>query len=245
MGKLEGKIAVVTGGSSGMALASAKRFVEEGAYVFITGRDQDRLDHAVGEIGSNVTGVRSDSADLASLDALFAQVREDKGHIDVLFASAGKGVIGTPLEAVTEEHFDDLFAINTRGTLFTVQKALPLLNEGASVFLNGTVSTNKGIPGTSVYSASKAALRTFVRCWAAELAPQKIRVNLLSPGSIGDTALFADVPAEVAEALQTIIPLGRLGVSADIASAALFLASEDSSFVTGFDLVVDGGFAQV
>ena len=245
MSKLEGKIAVVTGGSSGMALASARRFVEEGAYVFITGRDRDRLDHAVGEIGSNVTGVRSDSADLASLDALFARVREDKGHIDVLFASAGRGVIGTPLEAVTEAHFDDLFGLNTRGTLFTVQKALPLLGEGASVILNGTVSTNKGIPGTSVYSASKAALRTFARCWAAELAPRKIRVNLLSPGSIGDTALFADVPAEVAEALRAIIPLGRLGVSADIASAALFLASQDSSFVTGFDLVVDGGFAQV
>jgi NAD(P)-dependent dehydrogenase (short-subunit alcohol dehydrogenase family) len=245
MSKLEGKVAVVTGGSSGMALASAKRFVAEGAYVFITGRDQDRLDRAVDDIGSNVTGVRSDSADLASLDALFARVREDKGHIDVLFASAGKGVIGTPLADVTEDHFDELFGINTRGTLFTVQKALPLLNGGASVILNGTVSTNKGIPGTGVYSASKAALRTFVRIWAAELAPQKVRVNLLSPGSIGDTALFADVPDELAEQLKTMIPLGRLGLSSDIASAALFLAGEDSSFITGFDLVVDGGFGQI
>jgi NAD(P)-dependent dehydrogenase (short-subunit alcohol dehydrogenase family) len=243
--KLEGKVAVITGGSSGMALASAKRFVEEGAHVFITGRDQDRLDRAVAEIGSNVTGVRADSADLASLDGLFAQVREDKGHLDVLFASAGQAVIGTPLEAVTEEHFDEMFATNTRGTLFTVQKALPLLGEGASVILNGTVSANKGIPGTSVYSASKGALHTFARTWAAEFAPRKIRVNVLSPGSIGDTGLFADVPAEMAEALKAIIPLGRLGVSTDIASAALFLASEDSSFITGFDLVVDGGFGQI
>jgi NAD(P)-dependent dehydrogenase (short-subunit alcohol dehydrogenase family) len=245
MSKLEGKVAVITGGSSGMALACAERFVEEGAYVFITGRDQDRLDRAVGEIGSNVTGVRGDASDLASLDALFDRVREEKGQVDVLFASAGKGVIGTPLADVTEEHFDEIFHTNTRGSLFTVQKALPLLSDGASVILNGTVSANKGIAGTSVYSASKAALRTFVRCWAAELAPQKIRVNLLSPGSIGDTALFADVPDEVVQTLKSMIPLDRLGRSADIASAALFLASEDASFVTGFDLVVDGGFGQV
>jgi NAD(P)-dependent dehydrogenase (short-subunit alcohol dehydrogenase family) len=243
--KLEGRVAVITGGSSGMALASAKRFVEEGAHVFITGRDQDRLDRAVGQIGSNVTGVRGDASDLASLDALFDRVREEKGQVDVLFASAGKGVVGTPLADVTEEHFDEIFHTNTRGSLFTVQKALPLLSEGASVILNGTVSANKGIAGTSVYSASKAALRTFVRCWAAELAPQKIRVNLLSPGSIGDTALFADVPGDVAKTLKSMIPLNRLGRSADIASAALFLASDDASFVTGFDLVVDGGFGQI
>lgn len=245
MNKLEGRVAVITGGSSGMALASAKRFVEEGAHVFITGRDQDRLDRAVGQIGSNVTGVRGDASDLASLDALFDRVREEKGQVDVLFASAGKGVVGTPLADVTEEHFDEIFHTNTRGSLFTVQKALPLLSEGASVILNGTVSANKGIAGTSVYSASKAALRTFVRCWAAELAPQKIRVNLLSPGSIGDTALFADVPGDVAKTLKSMIPLNRLGRSADIASAALFLASDDASFVTGFDLVVDGGFGQI
>ena len=245
MSKLDGKVAVITGGSSGMALASAKRFVEEGAHVFITARHQERLDHAVAELGSNATGVRGDASDLDSLDALFAQVCKEKGQVDVLFASAGKGVIGTPLADVTEEHYDEIFHTNTRGSVFTVQKALPLLSEGASVILNGTVSANKGIAGTSVYSASKAALRTFVRCWAAELAPQKVRVNLLSPGSIGDTALFADVPEEVAEALKSMIPLGRLGLSADIASAALFLASDDSSFVTGFDLVVDGGFGQV
>ena len=245
MSKLDGKVAVITGGSSGMALTTAKRFVEEGAHVFITGRHQDRLDRAIAEIGSHATGVRGDASDLDSLDALFAQVRKEKGQVDVLFASAGKGVIGTPLADVTEEHYDEIFHTNTRGSVFTVQKALPLLSEGASVILNGTVSANKGIAGTGVYSASKAALRTFVRCWAAELAPQKVRVNLLSPGSIGDTALFADVPEDVAETLKSMIPLGRLGRSADIASAALFLASEDSGFVTGFDLVVDGGFGQV
>src|SRR3954447_13125751 len=179
MSKLDGKVAVITGGSSGMALATAKRFVDEGAHVFITGRDQDRLDRAIAEIGSQATGVRGDASDLGSLDALFAQVRKEKGQVDVLLASAGKGVIGTPLADVTEEHYDEIFHTNTRGSVFTVQKALRLLSEGASVILNGTVSANKGIAGTGVYSASKAALRTFVRVWAAELAPQKVRVNLL------------------------------------------------------------------
>jgi NAD(P)-dependent dehydrogenase (short-subunit alcohol dehydrogenase family) len=245
MGKLEGKVAVVTGGTSGMALASAKGFVEEGAYVFITGRDGERLDRAVAEIGSNATGVQSDSGDLASLDELYARVRAEQGKLDIVFASAGIGVIDQPLETVTESDYYRIFDVNVRGTLFTVQKALPLLQEGGSVILNGSVSATKGIPGTSVYGASKAALRAFVRSWALELAPRKIRTNVLSPGTIIDTGSFDGVHGDFVETLQGMIPLGRLGVSADIASAALFLASDDSSFVTGFDLVIDGGFAQV
>jgi len=244
MAKLSGKVAVITGATSGMALATAKLFVQEGAYVFITGRRQEQLDAAGKEIGRNVTGVQGDAGKLADLDRLFAAVKEKKGQIDVLFASAGIGDLNSPLGTVTEKGFDDVFGVNVRGTLFTVQKALPLLRDGGSVILNGSIAGVKGFPNMSVYNASKAAVRSFGRTWAAELAPRRIRVNVISPGPI-DTAIFVGKPAEVKEQFKSFVPLGRLGKSEEIATVALFLASDDSSFVTGIDLSVDGGAAQV
>ncbi|MGB8036173.1 MAG: SDR family oxidoreductase [Nitrososphaeraceae archaeon] len=227
-----------------MALATAKLFVEEDAYVFVTGRSQEKLDKAVKEICKNVTGVQGDAGNLSDLDRLFEIVKKEKGHIDVLFASAGVGELSNPLGSITEKGFDDTFNVNVRGTLFTVQKALPLMNDGrGSIILNSSIAGVKGFPGTTVYSASKAAIRSFARTWTAELKG-KIRVNVISPGTI-DTAIFDGAPQEMKNGFVSIIPMGRMGNPDEIASAALFLASDDSSFVTGIELFVDGGTAQV
>ena len=243
MGKLEGKVAVITGGSSGMALESAKRFVEEGAYVFITGRRQETLDEAVRLIGRNVTGVRGDAGNLDDLDRLFDTVKREKGKIDVLYASAGTGE-AVPLGQISEQHFDATFGLNTRGTLFTVQKALPLLRDGASIIMTGSIAGVKGFPGFGVYNASKAAIRSFARTWTMDLKARKIRVNVLSPGPI-DTGAFVGVADEVKQQFVSLVPMGRIGRPEEIATAALFLASDDSSFITGIELFVDGGTAQI
>jgi NAD(P)-dependent dehydrogenase (short-subunit alcohol dehydrogenase family) len=243
MGKLEGKVAVITGGSSGMALASARRFVEEGAYVFITGRRQESLDEAVKLIGRNVTGVRGDASNLDDLDRLFDTVKRKRGRIDILFASAGKGE-GAILGEITEQHFDATFGLNTRGTLFTVQKALPLFNDGGSIFLNASVASVKGFPGFGVYAASKAALRSFARTWLNELKGRNIRVNVLSPGVV-DTPDSQRIDEETKRMFQSLIPRGKIGRPEEIASVALFLASDDSSFVNGVELSVDGGMSAI
>ena len=242
--KLENKVAVITGATSGMALATAKLFVEEGAYVFITGRRQDLLDAAVKEIGRNVTGVRADSGNLEDLDRLFDVVKKEKGHLDILYASAGVGDFGVPIEAVTEAVYNKTFDVNVKGTIFTVQKALPLLTDGSSIIMTGSIAGVKALPGMGVYSATKAAIRSLARTWTLELQPRKIRVNVLSPGSI-DTATFDGISQEIKDGLTKQIPMGRFGTSEEIASTALFLASSDSSYITGIDLFVDGGFAQV
>src|ERR1700719_426164 len=244
MGKLEGKVAVITGGSSGMALASAKRFVEEGAYVFITGRKQEALDEAVKLIGRNVTGVRGDAANLDDLDRLFDTVKREKGKIDVLYASAGTGE-AVPLGEITEQHFDAAFGLNTRGTLFTVQKALPLFNDGGSIIMTGSVASVKGFPGWGVYAASTAALRSFARTWLNELKGRNIRVNVLSPGPIATPMQDQVLTEEAKRMFESLIPRGKMGRPEEIASVALFLASDDSSFVNGVELSVDGGFSAI
>jgi NAD(P)-dependent dehydrogenase (short-subunit alcohol dehydrogenase family) len=244
MGKLEGKIAVITGATSGLALATAKLFVEEGAYVFITGRRQDQLDQAVREIGRNVTGVQGDAGNLADLDRLYTTVKAEKGHLDILYASAGIGEFNVPLGSITEESFDKIFNVNVRGTLFTVQKALPLMRDGGSIIMTGSIASVKGFEGLSVYNASKAAIRSFARSWTLDLRARKIRVNVLSPGTI-DTGVFVGVPKEIKDRFVSLIPMGRIGQPHEIATAALFLASDDSSFVTGIELFVDGGTAQI
>lgn len=243
MGKLQGKVAVITGGSSGMGLATAKRYVAEGAYVYITGRRQAELDAAVKEIGSNVTGVRGDISNLADLDRLYETVKAGKGHIDILFANAGVGEF-LPLGAITPEHFDHIFGVNVRGTLFTVQKALPLFRDGGSIILTGSIASVKGIPAFGVYSATKAAIRSFVRTWTLELKDRKIRSNVISPGTI-DTPILAPLPKEAIAQIVAGVPMARMGESDEIATAAVFLASDDSSFITGIELFVDGGVAQV
>jgi NAD(P)-dependent dehydrogenase (short-subunit alcohol dehydrogenase family) len=242
MGKLQGKVAVITGGTTGIGLASAKLFVKEGAYVFITGRRQRELDEAVQAIGSNVTGVQGDIAKPADLDSLYERVKK-MGRIDVLFANAGVGEF-VPLESITEEHFDQTFNINVRGTLFTVQKALPLLNDGSSIILTGSVAGAKGTPAFGVYAASKAAVRSFVRTWTSELKERRIRSNVVSPGPV-NTPIVARQRPEVMARIVSTIPMGRMGEADEIAKAALFLASDDSSFVTGIELFVDGGRAQI
>jgi NAD(P)-dependent dehydrogenase (short-subunit alcohol dehydrogenase family) len=243
MGKLEGKVAVITGGSSGLALESAKRFVEEGAYVFIVGRRQEPLDEAVKLIGRNVTGVRGDVSNLDDLDRLFDTVKQEKGKIDVLFASAGKGE-AAKLGEITEQHFDAGFGLIVRGTLFTVQKALPLLNDGASIIMTGSVASVKGFPGFGVYAASKAALRSFARTWLNELKGRHIRVNVLSPGQV-DTPDSRRLDKETREMFESLIPRGKMGRPEEIAAVALFLASDESSYVNGVDLAVDGGFSAI
>ena len=243
MGKLEGKVAVITGGSSGLALESAKRFVEEGAYVFITGRRQKALDEAVKLIGRNVTGVRGDAANLDDLDRLFDTVKREKGKIDVLFASAGRGE-AAKLGEITGQHFDAAFGLNVRGTLFAVQKALPLFNDGGSIFMTGSVASVKGFPGFGVYAASKAALRSFARTWLNELKGRNIRVNVLSPGVI-DTPDSHRIDKETRQMFESLIPRGRMGRPEEIATVALFLASDDSSFVNGVELFVDGGMTAI
>ncbi|TCL63707.1 SDR family oxidoreductase [Rhizobium sp. BK251] len=244
MSRLSGKVAVITGGTSGMALETAKIFVEEGAYVFVTGRRQDVVDAAVAYIGENVTGIQGDVSDPADLDRLFATVSAEKGHIDVLFASAGAGHMGEPVASVSPELVDHTLDVNVKGVLFTVQKALPLFRDGGSIILNSSIAHLKGMPGASVYSASKAAVRAFARGWTMELRDRAIRVNVISPGPI-DTPFTQPAPQGWKDAMTAMVPLGRFGRPREIATAALFLASEDSSFITGIDLCVDGGLTQV
>ncbi|MGW6145081.1 glucose 1-dehydrogenase [Streptomyces sp. NPDC055140] len=242
MGKLQGKVAVITGGTEGIGLATAKLFVEEGAYVFITGRRQKQLDDAVKEIGGTVSGVQGDVAELADLDRLYETVKA-KGRIDIVFANAGLGEFAS-LEDATEAHFDKIFNINVKGAFFTVQKALPLLNEGASIILTGSAASVKGTAAFSVYGASKAAIRNFVRGWTVELKDRRIRSNVLSPGPI-ETPLIAMQPQDAIAKIASTIPMGRMGQPDEVAKAALFLASDDSSFVTGIELFIDGGRAQI
>jgi NAD(P)-dependent dehydrogenase (short-subunit alcohol dehydrogenase family) len=243
MGKLQGKVVVITGGSAGIGLAAADLFVKEGAYVFITGRRQKELDEAVNVIGRNITGIQGDVAKLADLDRLYETVKSSGRRIDVLFANAGFGEF-LPLGKITEEHFDKLFNTNVKGTLFTVQKALPLLNDGGSIILTGSVASIKGTPAFWVYGATKAAIRNFVRGWTVELKDRRIRANVLSPGPTA-TPLVSQQPADSIARMVSTIPIGRIGQPEEIAKAALFLASDDSSFVAGIELFVDGGRGQI
>lgn len=246
MGKLTGKVAVITAGTSGMALATAKLFVQEGAYVYITGRRKDVLDDAVKQVqqvGAGVTGIQGDASSLEDLDTLFNTVQQKHGKIDILFASAGRGEFAT-IDQVTEQHFDETFDLNVRGTLFTVQKALKIFNDGGSIILNGSIAGSKGSPAFGVYSASKAAVRSFARTWVAELKGRQIRTNVISPGPI-DTPILAPLPKEAVEGFVAQVPLGRIGRPEEIATTALFLASSDSSFVNGVELFVDGGYVAV
>ncbi|WP_405667853.1 SDR family oxidoreductase [Streptomyces sp. NBC_01166] len=248
MGLLEGKTALVTGGSTGIGLASAVRLAAEGAHVFITGRRRTELDAAVETIGS-ATGVIGDIADLADLDRLYEAVRDRGQGLDVLFANASVAAF-VPLEQITEEHFDTLFGINVRGTLFTVQKALPLLNDGASVILNGSTNVDVGAEAFGVYAASKAATRSFARTWANELRGRGIRVNAVTPGPTDTPGLSGLAPdpeqaAGLRQHLAAQVPLGRLARPEEIAAAVAFLASEQSSFITGSSLYVDGGLNQI
>ena len=247
--KLEGKVAVITGGNSGIGLVTARRFVAEGAHVFITGRRQGELDQAVGQIGRNITGVQGDVSHLADLDRLFATVKQREGHLDVLFANAGVVALA-PLAEITEEHFDKVFHINVKGLLFTVQKALPLFTDGGSIILNASIVASKGLESISVYSAAKAAVRSFARCWTTDLRYRQIRVNVISPGPI-ETPIYNKAgltPEQAGEAKQGLVagvPMGRMGRPDEVANAAVFLASDDSSYVTGVELFVDGGMGQV
>jgi len=249
MGKLEGKIALITGGNSGIGLATAKQFVNEGAYVFISGRRDRELAAAVKEIGRNVSGVQGDVSNLGDLDRLFAQIKREKGKLDIVFANAGAARFAR-LGTITEEFYDSIFNTNVKGLLFTVQKALPLLPDGASIILNSSVVGSKGLSMNSVYSATKAAVRSFARTWTTDLKDRRIRVNAVSPGSV-DTPGLSDLLASSEAGDQrkkmiiTAVPLGRLGTPDEIAKAVVFLASDDSSYVTGIELFVDGGFAQV
>ena len=249
MGKLEGKIALVTGGNSGISLATAKQFVKEGAYVFITGRRQPELAAAVQEIGRDVTGVQGDVSNLGDLDRLFARIKREKGTLDIVFANAGVAKYG-PLGKITEELYDHIFDINVKGLLFTVQKTLPLMPEGGSIILNASIVASKGLSSNSVYSATKAAVRSFARTWTTDLKDRRIRVNAVSPGSI-DTPGLSDLLASAEtgqhrlKMISNSVPLGRLGTPDEIAKAVVFLASDDSSYITGTELFVDGGFAQV
>src|ERR1700729_952728 len=240
MGKLDGKVAVITGATSGMALAGAKLFVDEGAHVFISGRRQDALDEAVEQIGRNVTGVQADSANLADLDRLFETVKQDKGAVDVLWASAGAGEPGK-LGEITERQFDSAFSVNARGTLFTVQKALPLFNDGGSILMTGSNASLRGYPDWSVYAASKAVLPAYARVWVAELRDKNIRVNVLTPGQVESPMMEQVLSPEMKAVFESVIPRREMGQPEEIASAALFLASDDSSYVNGMELVVDGG----
>ncbi|MFZ6648567.1 SDR family oxidoreductase [Undibacterium sp. TJN25] len=243
MSKLQGKVAVITGGTSGMGLATAKRFVKEGAFVFIMGRRQAELDAAVKSIGNNVVGVQGDIANLADLDKLYATVKASKGHLDIVFANAGLGEFAA-IGDITEEHFDKTFNANVRGTVFTVQKALPLLKDGGSVILTGSIASVKGIPSFGVYSATKAAIRSFARTWTNDLKDRRIRTNVISPGTI-DTPILDPLPKEAIAGILSGVPMGRMGTSDEIATTAVFLASDDSSFISGIELFVDGGAAQV
>src|SRR6476659_735081 len=246
MGKLEGKIALVTGGNSGIGLASAKRFVNEGAYVFITGRRDSELAAAVKEIGRNVTAVQGDVSNLGDLDRLFAQIKREKGRLDIVFANAGAAKYAA-LGTITEDLYNGIFDTNVKGVLFTVQKALPLLADGASIILNASIVGSKGLPSNSVYSATKAAVRSFARTWTTDLKARRIRVNAVSPGStdtpgLSDLLASGEVGEERKKMISNTVPLGRLGTPDEIAKAVVFLASDDSSYITGTELFVDGGF---
>ncbi len=249
MNKLDGKIALITGANSGIGLATAKQFVNEGAYVFITGRRDAELAAAVKEIGRNVTGIQGDVSNLGDLDRLFAQIKREKGKLDIVFANAGVAAYA-PFGEITEEHYDSIFGINVKGLLFTVQKALPLLPDGASIILNASIVASKGLSANSVYSATKAAVRSFARTWTTDLKDRRIRVNAVSPGPI-DTPGLSDLLASAEggeqrrKMISNMTPLGRLGTPDEIAKAVVFLASDDSSYITGTELFVDGGFAQV
>lgn len=247
--RLDGKIAVITGGNSGIGLATAQRFVDEGAYVFITGRRQSELDAAVNKIGKNVTGVQGDVSNLQDLDRLYATVKQQKGRIDVLFANAGLGEFA-PLGTISEAHFDMTFDINVKGLLFTVQKALPLFKDGGSIVLTASAGGSKGLEGFSVYNATKAAIRSFARSWTVDLKQRKIRVNAISPGPINTpminrVAQSEEQAEQFRKTLVRMVPLGRMGSPDEVAKAVLFLASDDSSYVTGIELFVDGGIAQI
>jgi NAD(P)-dependent dehydrogenase (short-subunit alcohol dehydrogenase family) len=244
VGRLDGKVVVITGGSSGLALAGAKLFVDEGAHVFISGRRKEALDDAVELIGRNVTGVRGDAADLADLDRLFDTVKREKGAIDVLWASAGTGE-QRRLGEITEEHFDAAFGLNARGTLFTVQKALPLFNDGGSIFMTGSTASLKGYPEWSVYAASKAVQQAYARVWLSELKDRRIRVNVLTPGQVATPKQEELFDEETLRQFESLIPRGTMGCPEEIATVALFLASDDSSYVNGMELAVDGGVAAI
>jgi NAD(P)-dependent dehydrogenase (short-subunit alcohol dehydrogenase family) len=241
--RLDGKIAVFTGGNSGIGLATAQRFVEEGAYVFITGRRQSELDKAVKQIGRNAMGVQSDVSNLADLDRLYETVKQQKGRIDVLFANAGIFEYAS-FASITEEHFDKIFGVNVKGVLFTVQKALPLLQDGGSIILTASIAGSKGFEDSSVYSAAKAAIRSFARSWTVDLKSRKIRINAVSPGVI-ETMMSAELSEQVKTNLVSTVPIGRMGRPDEIAKAVSFLASDDSSYITGIELFVDGGRAQI
>lgn len=248
-GKLIGRIAVITGGSTGIGLATAKRFVDEGAYVFITGRRKEELDAAAKQIGRNVTAVQGDVANLADLDRLYETVKREKGRVDVVFANAG-GAEFAPLGEITEAHYDKWFGINVKGLLFTVQKALPLMPDGGSIVLNASIVSILGRPAMSVYSATKAAVRSFARTWTTDLKARRIRVNALSPGPVDTPAVdnlvgSAEGKAQFEAEIKANVPMARWGEPDEIAKAALFLASDDSSYVTGIELYVDGGMSQV
>jgi NAD(P)-dependent dehydrogenase (short-subunit alcohol dehydrogenase family) len=246
--RLDGKIAVITGGSSGIGLAMAQRFVQEGAYVLITGRRQSELDKAVNQIGKNVTDVQADVSNLEDLRRLYDVVKQQKGRIDILFANAGIAE-SAPLGSITEDHFDKIFNINVKGLLFTVQRALPLFQDGGSIILTSSVGGSKGTPALSVYNATKAAIRSFARSWTVDLKHRKIRVNAISPGPINTPAvsrLFENgQQAEQVKMALLNIPMGRMGNPDEVAKAAAFLASDDSSYITGIELFVDGGRAQI
>ena len=247
--KLEGKIAVITGGNSGIGLATAKRFVSEGANVFIFGRRQNEIDAGVSEIGKNVIGIQGDVSNLADLDRLFDVVKDQKGHLDILFANAGIAQFA-PLGEISEEHFDKIFRINVKGLLFTVQKALPILEDGGSIILNASIGSSKGVGGSSVYSATKAAVRSFARTWTVDLRDRKIRVNAISPGPI-DTPIFSSITQNKEQSelfkknIVNAVPMRRMGSPDEVAKVVSFLASDESSYVTGIELFVDGGLAQI
>jgi NAD(P)-dependent dehydrogenase (short-subunit alcohol dehydrogenase family) len=249
VGKLEGKVALITGGNSGIGLATAKAFASEGAYTFITGRREAELAAAVKEIGRNVTSVRGDVSNHGDLDRLFAQIKREMGRLDIVFANAGVARYAR-FGTITEELYDSIFDINVKGLLFTVQKALPLMPDGGSIILNASIVASKGFSSNSVYSATKAAVRSFARTWTTDLKGRGIRVNAVSPGSI-DTPGLSDLLASSEtgqhrlKMISNSVPLGRLGTPDELAKAVVFLASDDSSYITGTELFVDGGFAQV
>jgi NAD(P)-dependent dehydrogenase (short-subunit alcohol dehydrogenase family) len=245
---LQGKVAVVTGGSSGIGMAAAAELAARGARVFITGRRQPELDAAVATIGHGIVGIRADVSKLEDLDHMYTQISRDAGHIDVVYANAGGGDM-RPLGSITEEHFDAIFATNVKGVVFTVQKAVPLLTDGASIILAGSTTSVKGTRNFSVYSASKAAVRNFARSWLLDLKTRHIRVNVVSPGAVRTPGLAGLVPPEQVDGLfghlASGIPMGRLGEPEEIAKAVAFLASDDASFINGIELFVDGGTAQI
>jgi len=248
--RLANKVALVTGGSSGLGLAIAQKFGREGADVYITGRRKDALDAAKASITGQVTAIPADATVPGDLDEVIETIRQNSGHLDVIVANAGS-IERVNFGDVTEEHFDRTFDLNARGTLFTVQKAMPLLRTGGSIILLGSITAFKGLPGAGVYSASKAAVRSYARTWAAEFGDRGLRVNVLSPGPIdtdiidGQAEYFGQDPAAVRAEMSTHVPIGRLGLPEEIANGALFLASDESSFMTGAELCIDGGMGQV